>query len=607
MSVDMDRLLRLGTGVVRQGSRDLGTAFRIAPQYAVTAAHVVVGLDGSEPLTIRFDADNECAVEIAEAPPAAPAGRRQPFPDLAVLTLDRRDCPDVPCVMMGEPVLEAGARLRFCGFSEMWDELAVDAAEVTSAMERHLRVGGMVLRRGHSGGPVASAAHRLVVGVAKASEDIRIDVGGLVTPLLPGLRALCGDGDLYQEIVRAHDLHHATSPHWRCLGNDGARMQFAALLGHLAAIPGRPSRGTHETLLRRLCPLVAGHLEPGRLIALRDLAVFLDTELAGSRGRPVLSGFCHAVPGVVAVPSGIVARLVALAGEMDAAAGWHGAPHPIECGCDSCRIQSAVVIGVITRQERADQRIVPHRAELYVLEGDEVVPRESRDTPSYPDARRHLQRMLDEFLGDCPADAEIHIALPDEHLNSEKPFAWPRRPQDADDPRTFGDDYDVILRRSRTWEKNAEQNRKLKKHWDCLKDGTGEQLCWIHCRDQRDVAALHAQSLHSHAFGVFDPPSPAVLRVAEINAFPLMVWRASDCTDHGRVDPCGGTVFYRALTAGFAHRPATAWPAGIARARTGPTRGQGGHADSRYAWRDVVCLQERPGCSKPLIPLAGTG
>jgi hypothetical protein len=96
--------------------------------------------------------------------------------------------------------------------------------------------------KGMSGGPVLNRTTGGVAGLVKASRMLDSPMGGLATPIR-GLRR--ADPDLYREVLRAHDRHHAAGNAWtELLDRHGVPDTAAtdpaeerALLGILATLP----------------------------------------------------------------------------------------------------------------------------------------------------------------------------------------------------------------------------------------------------------------------------------------------------------------------------------------------------------------------------------
>jgi hypothetical protein len=614
----VDELVRRSTAVVGVGATKLGTAFRIAPEYAVTAAHVVHSVRESS-LTLRFEAGASCQAEVVAVgePPTRQDGEesilRWPYPDLAVLKLEQGALPGVPCVMMAEPVFDdalyqGALSLQVCGYNAVWTELWAGICTLSDETSKYLKLDGAVFRPGLSGAPVYSRELGVVLGVVKASEDTRVPTGGLATKLLPGLRTLC-DGDLYQEIVRSHDGYHAQAPEWRSIGNRADRMLFAAFVGHLAEIPGRPRADDLAAFLDLLCGYPGSAPEPRRLVALRDLAEFVHNEMPQARRQPhILSKLCHKWPESIQVPDELREKLWTVADQLSAGNSCPTTQRPTP----GSGFRVPAVMGVITPVDVAGRRTAPHLVELFTWNGGEVTPWLRRETQDYPSAKHELQRLLHEYVQQNPK-VEIEVVLPDEYLNEENLVSWRRQPG-SDDPRKFSEKYDIFLRRRRTWEKSEEQKSDLLQHWEMLDRSPGG-LHWLHCDDHSDTATIYKE-IHTpeegpalHGLGAFDPSIEAALRTAEFDSLPVIVWRSEECTDHdepGRQYPCVGARFHDALVSSLGTKPATQWYKAIKDVQVAWDRSRLTAEDPRYPWREAVYILDRPGRSKPRIPLAGT-
>ncbi len=111
MSV-FDELILRGTAIAdRSAGEGRGTAFRIAPRYAVTAGHVVDDGAGGVVSSVQLDFGNgkTCTARVvahSAHPGLGPGGKPDEgfwtFPDLAVLELPEGVLPEVLCVLMTE-------------------------------------------------------------------------------------------------------------------------------------------------------------------------------------------------------------------------------------------------------------------------------------------------------------------------------------------------------------------------------------------------------------------------------------------------------------------------------------------------------------------------
>ena len=264
----VDELVARSTAVVNlPGARAAGSAFRIAPRFAVTAGHVVENVDGGThtEVWLDFGPGGRCRARVAEVSQEPPPGRASwPFPDLAVLALEPNTCPLVPSVAMSEILPEPGGPVRLAGMAVPFDP---DLLRVSTADGRYahakpfLGFTGTAVLPGRSGGPLFSPEIGAVLGVVKGTADTRIPNGGLATPLLAGLRAMCTP-ELYSAIVTDHDRCHAVavSP-WHMLRMPGRqpdemRRLFRVVAGLLARLaPAR--RKELNALHRMLCGDIA--------------------------------------------------------------------------------------------------------------------------------------------------------------------------------------------------------------------------------------------------------------------------------------------------------------------------------------------------------------
>ena len=618
MSVFDDLLVR-GTAIVDRSAGDgRGTAFRIAPGYAVTAGHVVDDGKGGvvQSVELDFGGGKTCAatvVAVSTHPglrPDSQPGEGWPFPDLAVLELPKDALPDVLCVLMTE-IMPQGRELRVAGMGVPFEKvLRVSVEGATFEIQdedRFLTFTDIVVRRGHSGGPVLSAETGAVIGVVKGSAHTVVGGGGIAAPLLAGLRAVC-DPELYTRIVTSHDRYHLRNGKWRLAQRPDAWVterweRYIAVVALLAHIEEPANREELGRLHDEICRDAADENEIDRMVAWRDFAEFLVAEV--HEGYPQLRRLCVEFPAVAPVSANVETELADLA---ELISDRLNRPVPRR------RLESwgglRTLIGVITAQVTVGQSAVAHHAELFRVSGGGgedamAVPVQgaSAQAADFRSAADALRGLLHEQLSNSPVQVALEIALPDEHLGAEEPHRWLRA---ADDPRRFSSGYQIDLRRAATWERDDEQRRVHRERWaqldaaDCLR-GIG----WLECHEARSLGELQAYIEDYHGVGVPEPPNADVLRVADLNAIPVLLWRHGSCTDHGLAQQCAGAAFRSALCTSFASLPPTRWAERVdtikrAAAKHALTPGADG-----FAWRDIVYLIERPGHHKRVVHLAG--
>lgn len=225
-----------------------GTAFFVAPGYAVTAAHVTGGVQGG-----RVQMHGRAAAwkgHVQDARPAATdpavaAAGLYPAPDLALIHVD--DGPPHPCVLLGSEEIDAGSPVMAFGHSNTSDGLTVTAESeyFTVSGERDtpdpgctlLKLGGGQAVKGMSGAPVLDLRTGEVIGILKASRSMRTSLGAWIVPASV-IRAT------WPEAAAGHDRFHDTDSRWRWMARRLSRSANAAEAAGSPGQPGEPLIGT---------------------------------------------------------------------------------------------------------------------------------------------------------------------------------------------------------------------------------------------------------------------------------------------------------------------------------------------------------------------------
>ncbi|MFJ4524917.1 trypsin-like peptidase domain-containing protein [Streptomyces sp. NPDC088810] len=267
-----------GDGYATDRDSYWGSGFFIAPGWLLTCAHVVgkggaAVCRGNSALSVTWQertaagaweprSGTGTAVVVAPRPEGAePARDPWPFPDLALVRVAGAD--DVRCLWLGDR--EAGPRtpLGLYGWSVQTGELGIrhGTGELAGSDARALLLAGSLPIGGLSGGPVLDLRHGSVIGVIKGrrrEEGVAVPVTALYE-LLDVREA----ARTVQEVLRAHDLHHARLldtpspyPDWTAFqaalpGHGPAASGITAELrtrlhGHLAHLP--PPAGAGEVV-----------------------------------------------------------------------------------------------------------------------------------------------------------------------------------------------------------------------------------------------------------------------------------------------------------------------------------------------------------------------
>lgn len=615
---DIEELLRGAAAAVlpdRPDAEAIGTAFRIAPEYAVTAGHVVRTV-GTR-VRLRFGGNgSECTAEVIAAFPEPGRNQRWDFDDHAVLRLENPEQVTAPCALMAEPSLSPGDDLIICALNAVFEERVLEIYHNYRVRDVHPRFftidGDRQVIQGMSGGPVWSIRHGGIVGFVKGTENAAA-VGGAVAFLLDGLRRLC-PVELYDDLVTAHDLHHRDDRVWvdRLVGADAiVRRWLVEIHGLLARIPPGEARAVPSGLVDRLfrdsvLP------EPSRLVRLRDLGEYVGTE---SRNRHFdLARFCALAPDHLPFADQSITEAL------------HRMPRTIVSPREypqferrflrerMVRTAPTTLFGLIRTEETPvldEQGDTAYRFEVHrKFDDQDIIPLE-QSTPysSYEHAKRDLKVALDTELSKtgAPSDSvEIVVALPDEQLAEEPLYEWRRT-----DQRPFHK-YVLRLRRSSTWEKDEEQLIELQERYHRLRKPLADGLFWLGCLDPRSETLAALQELFVHdldnphpldGLAVTQPPTVHVLTAAGTNSLPVTLWRTVHCPEHpeGAVE-CGGTVFRARLLAQLSEISPIDWYRKIWREQ----RSTQASPERDEFWRKIIYILDKPGESRRRPPpLAG--
>ncbi|MFI9242933.1 trypsin-like peptidase domain-containing protein [Streptomyces sp. NPDC053086] len=214
-----------GDGYATDRDSYWGSGFFIAPGWLLTCAHVVgkggaAVCRGESALSVTWQertavgaweprSGTGTAVVVVPRPEGAgPARDPWPFPDLALVRVTGAD--QVRCLWLGDR--EAGPRtsLGLYGWSVQTGELGIrhGTGELAGSDARALLLAGSLPIGGLSGGPVLDLRQGAVIGVIKGrrrEEGVAVPVTALYE-LLDSREA----GRVVREVLRAHDLHHAS-------------------------------------------------------------------------------------------------------------------------------------------------------------------------------------------------------------------------------------------------------------------------------------------------------------------------------------------------------------------------------------------------------------
>lgn len=195
-----------------------GTAFFVAPGYAVTAAHVVDGICGL-PVQLHGRSGAWSGHVEDPRPPAltgAPHGQLYPAPDIALIRVDPGR--DYMCALLaGRPPAD-GADVMARGYTQTLDKAAVTAETESFQLVGELETAdaGCTLFKlglgeaapGMSGAPVMDKRTGEVSGMLRTSRGVKTNLGAWVVPA-DVIR------QLWPEVSQGNDRFHGNDGPWR--------------------------------------------------------------------------------------------------------------------------------------------------------------------------------------------------------------------------------------------------------------------------------------------------------------------------------------------------------------------------------------------------------
>jgi len=196
-----------------------GTAFFVAPGYAVTAAHVIGGADGLQIQLVEGPHNWHGHVADVRPPHASETAAMSPYPapDIALIKVD--DGPEHACALLSRQLPGAGARVMARGYTHTFDQVAVTAEtetfHLTGTLEtpdrdcRLLKLGLGEVTKGMSGAPVLDLGTGDVIGMLRTSRKLSSNLGGWVVPA-DLIRLLWPD-----EVGLGNDRFHERDSRWR--------------------------------------------------------------------------------------------------------------------------------------------------------------------------------------------------------------------------------------------------------------------------------------------------------------------------------------------------------------------------------------------------------
>lgn len=196
-----------------------GTAFFVAPGYAVTAAHVIGGTDGLPVLLSRESDSWRGHVSDVRPPLTIKTSSVSPYPapDVALIKID--DGPGHACALLGRQFPGIDVRVMAHGYTQTFDQVAVTAEtesfRLTGTLDtpdpdcKLLKLGQGEVTKGMSGAPVLELSTGEVVGMLRTSRKLGSNLGGWVVPA-ELIRSLWPD-----EVGLGNDQFHKRDSRWR--------------------------------------------------------------------------------------------------------------------------------------------------------------------------------------------------------------------------------------------------------------------------------------------------------------------------------------------------------------------------------------------------------
>ena len=196
-----------------------GTAFFVAPDYAVTAAHVIGGT-ARVPVWLSAGSHSWRGHVADVRPPLASeiAGTSPyPAPDIALIAID--DGPEHKCALLASQLPELGVRVMTRGHTPTFDRLTITAEtesfRLTGTLETPvpgctlLKLGLGEVTQGMSGAPVIELSTGNVIEMLRTTRKLGSNLGGWVVPA-ELIRVTWPD-----EVGLGNDRFHQRDSRWR--------------------------------------------------------------------------------------------------------------------------------------------------------------------------------------------------------------------------------------------------------------------------------------------------------------------------------------------------------------------------------------------------------
>jgi hypothetical protein len=598
---DTDRLaalLRRALVQVVSGGR-CGSGVFVAPGLVVSCAHVVGTAPVGGAVTVHWrDREYPATVRWSSAPSDVSGW---PYPDLAVVQLDA-PVPEHPCAWLDDRWPSIGDRLIAGAYS---DEYRTGAAPHNAVLDYEgprpyrggemLQLAGREIAEGMSGGPVLNVETGGVVGLVKATRLRNAPMGGLATPVR-GLRY--AEPDLYREVIRAHDRHHASGNAWTAVadrlqvGKPGRvdAAQERILRGILAELPPDPDHA--RRLFQAAGPLTRDVDDP--LLDHRDVASELGEMAPPTTGLPYV--LAYAADLAASQPEPFARRL------RDFVLLNAGLPLGQEA---LARLDKAAPptapASVMVRLRNVGSNRNRYQMMMWRYTGTgQLIPAVS-DPVAVPlrEAYRRLRALLPEQIartaGHHHARPMVEMFLPPRLLDVDVDSwrLWPEQ-----DWSTLGRRYAVVVRDSSRLDDDRARSA-WERRWARLRGrDTAECLELIECADPRSREQLEAwiepDDRHSALVFGSSPVSTgrrAALDVGLPAGVPVMIWRRRPCPACARGSAgCSGLEFLTRLREALSGTVIDDLPFEVWKLRNEATR----VGDPDHCGQNIVLLWDDP-------------
>lgn len=212
------KLLAACSALLCADSGPQGTAFFVSPGYALTAAHVVGGAEGTSVRLSQGSLTWHGHVTDARPPAVAIAdGSPYPAPDIALIEIE--EGPAHSCALLSQRLPDMGAWVMARGYTQTFDQRSVTAETETFRLTGMLqtpdpgctllKLGLGEVTKGMSGAPVLALGTGEVIGMLRTSRQLGSSLGGWVVPA-DLIRLLWPE-----EASLRNDLFHQQDPRWR--------------------------------------------------------------------------------------------------------------------------------------------------------------------------------------------------------------------------------------------------------------------------------------------------------------------------------------------------------------------------------------------------------